>query len=151
MLLAVVYFAAGKFGLSLAFINASASAVWPGTALGLAGLLLFGLRLWPGIFIGAFLLNIVTQGSVWTTLGVASGNTLEAIAGAWLVSRFANGRRAFETARGALRFLLLGGLVSTLISATAGVTSLGLGGFVPWKQYGAVWLTWWLGDVILVC
>src|SRR3954470_12957151 len=41
VLLAVVYFAAGKFGLSLAFINASASAVWPGTALGLAGLLLF--------------------------------------------------------------------------------------------------------------
>src|SRR5436309_2709344 len=75
--LAAVYFSLGKFGLSLAFINASASAVWPPTGVALAVLLLFGLRLWPGIFIGAFLVNITTQGSVLTTLGIAAGNTLE--------------------------------------------------------------------------
>ena len=83
--LAAVYFASGKFGLSLAFINASASAVWPPTGIALAILLLFGLRLWPGIFIGAFLVNITTQGSVPTTLGIAAGNTLEGIAGVWVI------------------------------------------------------------------
>src|SRR5256885_1758536 len=31
-------------------------------------------------------------------------------------------------------------------SATAGVTSLALGGFADWDSYGTIWLTWWLGD-----
>src|SRR5947208_3628046 len=98
--LAAVYFSLGKFGLSLAFINRSASAVWPPTGIALAALLLFGLRLWPGIFIGAFLVNITTQGSVLTTLGIAMGNTLEGIAGAWLVKCFAKGAKAFESGGG---------------------------------------------------
>src|SRR5438034_2933580 len=95
--LTAIYASAGKFGLSLAFINRSASAVWPPTGIALAALLLFGLRLWPGIFIGAFLVNITTQGSVLTTLGIAMGNTLEGIAGAWLVKCFAKGAKAFES------------------------------------------------------
>src|SRR5213596_253135 len=85
--LAAVYFGAGKFGLSLAFVNESASAVWPPTGLALAAILLWGYRLWPGIFIGAFLVNISTQAppdatlgwAIAKTFGVAAGNTLEAI------------------------------------------------------------------------
>src|SRR6185295_4630624 len=45
------------------------------------------------------------------------------------------------------RSLLLAGFVSTAISPSLGVTTLCLGGFTPWTEYGAVWLTWWLGDV----
>jgi integral membrane sensor domain MASE1 len=52
-LFVAVYFGAGKLGLALAFINPSASAVWPPTGLALAALLLYGNRLWPGIFIGS--------------------------------------------------------------------------------------------------
>src|SRR3954467_12896822 len=97
--LACLYFAAGKLGLSLAFVNASATAVWPPTGIALAALLLWGYRLWPGVFLGAFLANIITQGSVTTTLGIAAGNTLEALAGAWLVQRFARGPKAFDRAQ----------------------------------------------------
>src|SRR5881394_2947715 len=89
--LAGLYYYCGKFGLSLAFVNASASAIWPPTGLALAVLLLRGYRLWPGVFLGAFLVNIVTQGGVAITLGIATGNTLEALLAAWLVRRFANG------------------------------------------------------------
>src|SRR3989442_8037341 len=97
--LAAFYFCAGKFGLSLAFVHASASAVWPPTGIALAALLLWGYRLWPGIFLGAFLVNITTQGSLATTLGVAAGNTLESLIGAWLVCRFAGGLKAFGQAK----------------------------------------------------
>src|SRR5882672_9956202 len=69
--LAAIYFCSGKFGLSLAFLNPSASAVWPPTGLALAALLLYGYRLWPGVFLGAFLVNITTQGSWATTFGIA--------------------------------------------------------------------------------
>src|SRR6266540_854738 len=53
--LAVVYFAAAKLGLSLAFVNPSATAVWPPTGIALAAFLIFGPRVWPAIFAGALL------------------------------------------------------------------------------------------------
>ena len=148
LVLAFCYSCAGKFGLSLASVNPSASAVWPPSGIALAALLLWGYRLWPGIFLGAFLVNITTQGNIATTLGIASGNTLEALLGAWLVGRFANGAKAFERARNIFKFVLLAAVLSTVVSATFGVTSLSLGGFAQWEHYPAIWLTWWLGDVV---
>src|SRR5258708_4426999 len=146
--LAAVYFCAAKFGLSLAFLNASVSAVWPPSGIALAILLVSGFRLWPGVFLGAFLANLQTQGTLATSLGVATGNTLEALLGAWLVRRFANGLKAFDQPRDIFRFALLAAVFSTTASATLGVTSLRLGGFIPREQYGAIWFTWWLGDMV---
>ncbi len=148
LILAAVYFMAGKLGLSLAFLNASATAVWPPTGISLAVLLLFGLRLWPGVFVGAFLVNLATQGSVWTVLGIAAGNTLEAVIGAWLVSRFAGGAKAFESTKTLSRFTFLAAFVSPAVSSTVGVTSLCFGSFATWAQYGPIWVTWWLGDCV---
>lgn len=146
--LAIVYFLSGKLGLSLAFLNANATAVWPPAGIALAAVLLFGSRLWPGIFIGAFLVNVTTAGSIGTSLSIAAGNTLEALVGAWLVRRFADGNRAFDRPQTIFSYVALAAFFSTAISATFGVTSLALGGFARWDQYGAVWLTWWLGDMV---
>ena len=63
-ILAVIYFIAGKFGLMLASLHASASPVWPPAGIALAGSLLLGYRAWPAIFIGAFLVNVTTAGNV---------------------------------------------------------------------------------------
>ncbi len=147
-LLACAYFLAGKFGLSLAFVHRSATAVWPPTGMSLAVLLLFGIRLWPGIFLGAFLVNLTTEGTVATSLGIAAGNTLEAVLGTWLINRFAAGRRVFDRARSTIKFVLLVGFLSTVVSATFGVTSLLWGGFATRENYGPIWLTWWLGDTV---
>src|SRR5260221_14769946 len=87
----IVYTIAGKLGLQLAFFNASATAVWAPTGIALAVLLLFGFRVWPAIFVGAFIVNLTTQGGIGTSLGIALGNTLEGIVGAYLVVRFAGG------------------------------------------------------------
>jgi integral membrane sensor domain MASE1 len=127
--LAAVYFVAGKFGLRLASVNASASAVWPCTGIALASLLTFGYRIWPAILVGAFLVNLTTAGSVATSVGIAVGNTLEGVVGCYLISRFARGKHAFERAQDIFKFGLLAGVVSTAISATFGVTSLALSGF----------------------
>ena len=144
--LAAAYFIAGKLGLQLAFVNPSATAVWPATGIALAALMLVGAGAWPAIFTGAFFVNLTTTGSVATSLGIALGNTLEALAGVFLVNRFAQGRRAFDRARDTFRFTVLAGLVSTALSATIGVTSISLGGYSAWRAFGSVWLTWWLGD-----
>ena len=144
--LAAVYFVAAKLGLRLAFVNPSATAVWPPTGIALAAFLIFGARVWPAIFAGAFFANLTTAGSLATSIGIASGNTLEGVLASYLVGRFAAGRQAFGRPRNAFRFAVLAAAVSPVMSATCGVTSLALGGFAGWADFGRIWLTWWLGD-----
>jgi signal transduction histidine kinase len=144
--LTAAYFVAGKFGLMLASIHASASPVWPPTGIALAAFLIMGARVWPAVFLGAFLVNASTAGSLLTSLAIATGNTLEGLLGAFLVRRFANGRYAFDHPQHLFMFTVLAGMVSTVVSPTIGVTTLELGGFADWAAYGPIWLTWWLGD-----
>lgn len=144
--LTLVYYGAGRLGLSMAMVNPSATAVWPTTGIALAALLVLGLRVWPAILIGAFLVNFTTSGSVVASLGIAVGNTLEGVVGAYLVIRFARGTRAFERPADTFAFAVLAGLIATAISATFGVTTLVLAELAAWPTYPEVWLTWWLGD-----
>jgi diguanylate cyclase (GGDEF)-like protein len=146
--LAVVYFVAGKLGLQLAYVHASATAVWPCTGIAVAALLVFGYRVWPGILIGAFLVNLTTAGSVATSIVIAAGNTLEGLVGCYLVSRFARGKEAFARAQDIFKFALLAGMVATSVSATIGVATLAIGGFADWAAFGSIWCTWWLGDAV---
>ena len=145
---AAAYYLVGKLGLKLALVNTSVTAVWPPTGLAFAVLLVWGIRLWPGIFVGAFLVNITTEGTVLTTLGIATGNTLEGVVGAWLVSRFANGRNCLNDVRSVFGFVFLAALVSTTISATVGVSSLIASGAAAGYNAGPIWFTWWVGDAV---
>jgi PAS domain S-box-containing protein len=141
-----VYVLAGKVGLLFASVHASATAVWPPTGIALAALLVLGVRMWPAVAGGAFLVNVTTAGSVATSLGIALGNTLEAGVGCWLVERFAHGRSAFERPRGIFAFA--GAVVpGAAVAATVGVTGLVLGGFAPRADVPAIWITWALGDI----
>lgn len=143
--LALVYFIAGKLSLKLAFFNASASPVWPPSGIAIAALLLFGYRLWPGIFVGAFFVNVFTAGKIVASLGIAAGNTLEGVVAAGLIHQIASGVSAFDHAYDVFRFALAL-VVSTFVSATIGVTTLVLCGLATWTQYPAIWITWWTGD-----
>jgi two-component system, NarL family, sensor histidine kinase FusK len=145
--LAVLYFIACKLGLQLAVIHPSATAIWPGTGIALAAVLLQGYRVWPGIFLGAFAVNLTTAGSILSSLGIATGNTLEAVVGAYLVARFANGRKVFDRAEDIFKFMFLACVLATNVSASIGVASLVLTGNSRGMQPEALWLTWWLGDM----
>ncbi len=143
--LTLIYFLAGKLGLKLAFLHASASPVWPPAGVALGALLVLGYRTWPAIFVGAFLVNVTTAGNFGTSLAIAAGNTLEALCGAWLVNHFADGIDVFERSKNVFKFAFAA-IASTVVSPTIGVTSLALAGFADWARYGAIWMTWWLGD-----
>ena len=147
-LLTLAYFVAGKFGLTLAVVNASVSPVWPPSGIAFASFLLLGSRAWLAIFIGAFLVNFTTTGAIATSIGIAIGNTLEGRLGAELVRLFANGSAVFNRARDVFKFVVLAGLFSTAVSATIGACSLTLGGHADWREYPAIWFTWWLGDAV---
>ena len=83
-----------------AFLMASLGYIvlsWAGAlAFALAALIVLGYRVWPAIFVGAFLVNVTTAGNIATSLCIATGNTLEAVCGAWLVNCFAGGTRVFD-------------------------------------------------------
>ncbi len=144
--LTAFYFLAGRLGLYLASVNASASPVWPASGIAFAGLILCGIRAWPAIFVGAFFVNVTTIGNIPASLGIAIGNTLEAFIGAWLIIRYARGSRAFDRAQDVFKFALAV-VIACLVSPTIGATGLAIFGLANWANYGSIWMTWWLGDL----
>jgi len=147
LIVAAIYFGAATLGLSLAFLNASVSPVWPPTGVAIALSLLLGYRVSPGILLGAFLANyLLTDVPFATAGGIAVGNTLEAVSAVFLLRRFGAASNPFNRAIDVLKFTVFAAILSTAISATIGNISLCLGGAETWPNFGWLWLTWWLGD-----
>lgn len=145
--LTAVYYLAGRAGLHFfGLLHPSASAIWVPTGIAIASLLVFGNRIWPAIFIGALLVNWTTEGDLLTSLGVATGNTLEGLLAAYLAGHFAGGSAAFARAADIFRFAGIAVVAGATVSATIGVGSLTLGGYAPAADFGGIWFTWWLGN-----
>ena len=122
------------------------SSVWPPSGIALAALLLFGRRFWPGIALGAFLVNFTAGIAPLGAAGIAVGNTLEAVVAAWLVTSFAGTRVTLERRRDVFA-LVRGATIAPIVSATIGVSMLALlssGRFPP----GTAWFAWASGDAI---
>lgn len=148
LLLALLYFAAAKCGLLLAFTTKQVSAIWPPTGVALAALLLFDYRVWPGIFLGAFAANATHSESALTAGGIAVGNTLGPLAGACLLRRYAHFDNTVSRLRDVLCLFTLGAALAMTVTASNGVLQLALAGIVPWSKYFSVWWVWWVGDAM---
>ncbi|AMV24268.1 putative diguanylate cyclase YegE [Gemmata sp. SH-PL17] len=156
--LALVYAATARMGLALGLPpDHKVTAIWPPSGIAFAAVLIFGPRVWPGIWLGAVLANVwdaftpVGAGAFGAHLGaaiaIASGSTLQALAGAQLVRRAAGAVPPLDRARHVFRFVaLVPG--ACLIAATIGVTALCTSGLAPWGAFGTLWWTWWLGDAV---
>jgi PAS domain S-box-containing protein len=148
VVVSAAYFGTAKLGLTLAYAEGSVTAVWPPTGIALAALLIWGYRLWPAVALGAFLANSWTDLPLVTKLGITTGNTLEALVGAYLLVRVARFHRSLERVRDVVALVALAGLISTTISATVGVASLQMGGAIDaTSDLTSAWRVWWLGDM----
>ncbi len=147
LLVAIAYVAGAKLGFTLAFATKQVTAVWPPTGIALAALLIWGYRVWPGIWIGAFASNAMSAEPFWTAAVIATGNTVAPVAGAFLLERFGGFQPAIERVRDVL-VLGLAIVVAMAISATNGVVSLALAHIVAWTHFSAVWWVWWSGDAM---
>jgi integral membrane sensor domain MASE1/anti-sigma regulatory factor (Ser/Thr protein kinase) len=146
MALAGVYVATAKLGLAVALPGTNATPVWAPTGVSLAVLVLFGMRFWPGVALGAFLANVDTSISWVAVVGITMGNTLEALVGTWLLA-WAGFDIGLRRVRDVVSLAVLAGLVSTLVSAVFGVASLRLGGAISSGAVVHVFRVWWLGDM----
>jgi serine phosphatase RsbU (regulator of sigma subunit)/integral membrane sensor domain MASE1 len=145
--IAGAYYGSAKLGLGLAFETSSVTAIWPPTGIALAALVIWGRSVWPGVALGALLANLWTGVPLITVLGITSGNTLEAVVGAYLLTRVADFRPSLERVKDVLALVVLAGVISTAIAATVGVVSLIIGDQASFDDFGSVWRVWWLGDM----
>jgi signal transduction histidine kinase len=148
--LAMIYFGAAKFGFLFAFTTKQVTAVWPPSAVALVAILVRGYRIWPGILLGAFLINAVTEEPLAAAMGIAVGNTLGPLLGALLLRRVTRFDQALTRVRDVLGLLLFGAVLSMTVTATNGVTNLALAHIIPWSAYASVWWVWWVGDAISI-
>ncbi len=144
--IAALYLMLAKIALAYAAIN-SVAIIWPSSGLALAGLLLFGARLWPGVLAGAFVTEYMIGFPLWGVGLIALGNTLKPVAGVWLLSRFGFDK-AIPKLKDYFLLLVLATVVGTSISAILGSAVTVLAGFVGISEWPASFFRWWMGDML---
>ena len=131
----------------MAYVQPNTSPVWPPSGIAVAALLLFGNSLWPGISLGVLLGSLLTGAPFSLAFGMTLGNTLEALVVAICLKRFFDFRSQINRVRDVISLIGVT-FFATMISATAGTMTLMLTGLGDWQIFWAIWVTWWVGDLL---
>ena len=148
LVLCLAYVGLGRLGMAISPVSGFATLVWPPAGVALAALLIGGYRLWPGVALGALVINLVQGAPPLVACGIALGNTLEALAGALALRCLPDFRSSLDRFKDAVRLAVLAAGVSPMLGATLGVASLELGGIVAPAALARTWTTWWVGDFV---
>jgi integral membrane sensor domain MASE1 len=144
---ALAYVAAAQLGFHVAFAAEQISTVWPPSGIAMASVILGGLPLAPGVWLGAFAANAAMHAPLWSAAAIAAGNTLEAASARWMLRRF-RVDPGLGTVSAAVAFVTLGAVLATMTSATVGVLTLSVAHVQPWRLFPWLWFDWWLGDAL---
>jgi signal transduction histidine kinase len=145
--LAIVYVIAARVGLTLGAVSGFATLVWPASGIALAAVVLWGYRVWPGIFLGAAVVNMLVGAPLLVGVGIGIGNTLEALLGAYILLRVPDLSISLERGRDVF-MLIIAAAVSALVGATVGVGTLSSAGLVQGGLGFETWRAWWIGDAV---
>ena len=145
--LAAIYFSAAKLALVAAIPPGYATAVWPPSGIALASVLLLGGRIWPGIWLGASLVNVSVQSSLVAATLMGAGNTLEALAGAALFRAAIGPPGAFRRGEDVVKFVVIA-VASAAIAATVAAAPLAFVHSLRPPELLWNWWTWWQGDTV---
>lgn len=158
VLTALGYWLTGKLGLMLAIPPGYATAVWPAAGVAFAALMVFGIRHWPGVLLGSFVVNIgvafdgssteAIVHSLAVALGIGSGAAIQAVVGVLLVRRWVGRQPALDAPRDVVLFMCLAGPVACLVNATVAQLVLVFGEAITWAQLPFSAWVWWTGDVM---
>jgi signal transduction histidine kinase len=141
------YVVTARAGLALAAVSGFATLVWAPSGIALAAIVAWGFRMWPAVVLGALVVNLWVGAVLPVALAIAAGNAGEALVGAWLLRAVRFDARLERLVDG-LSLVLLGGVSSTVVSASLGVLALWLGGITPAELAGRTWRVWWVGDLM---
>jgi integral membrane sensor domain MASE1 len=146
---AAAYFAAGRIGLLRQVVvdGAKVTPLWPPTGIAVVCLLTLGLRIWPGIALGEFLVIVSIGPFSAASAAIVAGSTLAPVCAALLL-RSVGFRLELDRLRDGVALVFLGALGGMLISATTGTTALVLAGALPLGEYWSTWSAWYAGDAM---
>lgn len=147
LIVAAVYAATGFAGLKLAFVGQAVTLFWPPSGIAFAALFLGGMRLLPGVWLGAFLVNIPAMGTAPLALMVAISNMVPGIVATLLLRRWIGTDREPGELRRVLWFILVAALGTTMLSATFGTLAVLASGSDD-LSVQSTWLVWWMGDAM---
>lgn len=140
--------AAQVFSYLYASIPTAPALVWPASGIALAGLILGGVGLWPAVFFGALVHNVLFGSALATTLGVAVANALQAVVGAFLLKRFGF-TNSFSRVPHTVAFILTAIFV-TLIVPSLGMLMVLIGDVpLPGSPLGT-FIPWWIAQILSV-
>ncbi|MER5842570.1 MASE1 domain-containing protein [Streptomyces prasinus] len=147
--IAACYYAAGRLGLTreLVIEGTVVSPIWPPTGVAVAALLVFGLRYWPGIALGALGVVLSLTSPTWRSLVIMAGNTAAPVCGCLLL-RAVDFRTDLARLRDGVALVFLGAFASMLISSSVAAGLLVATGELPGAGFWGVWLAWWVGDAM---
>ncbi len=154
LVIAVVYFYSAQLGFLFSWQHSNVTTIWPPSAIGFISILIFGARIWPGIWLGAFLANAayffpnpsfnLFQVILYST-SIAVGNTLEALIACFFLKKLIGNRNPLHKVQDIARFMIVT-VAGCVVSAFIGSVSVCMGSPIFWHSFLTVWLTWWLGD-----
>jgi integral membrane sensor domain MASE1 len=147
LVVAAAYYGSAKLGLLQQLVRGQVTPLWPPTGIALVGLLLFGLRVWPGVALGALLINAPAGPSAWAVICIVAGDTLAPVCSYALLRR-AGFRTDLQRLRDAMALIVPGALAGTLVSSTVGSAVLVAAGALPGRRFWSTWSVWWTGDAM---
>lgn len=148
--LAALYFIGARVGVSFATLGSKITLIWPPTGIALAAILIFGVRLWPGVLLGAAMSALFNSYGAVFIAGQVAASLSETLLGAWLLRRIPGFDIALIRLKDVVGLLLLAAGGATAVAALIGTSSLALSGSIPWASFWSVSHTWWMGDAISV-
>ncbi len=146
LLVALGYIVTGWLGLQMPSVGDHITLVWLPTGIALGAMLRWGYGVWPGVYIGALIVNLVIGSPLPLAAGIAIGNTLGPLLAWWLMKRVGF-HSTFDQRKDILWFFCLT-LVGMIFSALGGVINLYTAGLLPMAAMSSAWLTWWMGDSV---
>jgi signal transduction histidine kinase len=145
VLLFIAYFLTARVGLNLNAVNHFATLIWPPSGIALAVLFLYGYDLWPAVALAAFFVNLTIGAPPPVAIGIALGNTLQPLVGAYFLREYMGYSPMFSRLQDSFSFIVTA-FVSTIVAASVGSVSLYLGGMLTSTTFAPTWVTWWVGD-----
>ena len=157
LLIAIAYVIGVKLSYEFATLPGRIASVWFPSGLTLALVYLLGNRVLLRIASGSILaislelLQMEQPISIFNFLLInvacALGNCLQPLIATYLIKKFAKHKNIFSHVDTVLLYVVVA-IFSPMVSATIGITSFCLAGFIPWNNYGISWLTWWIASAI---
>ncbi len=123
--------------------------IWPAAGIAFAAAYYYGLKITPGLALGAFLANYLTLGSSWEfALGISVMNSLAPQLTAWMMHRIIEVQKPLKTYYIVLLCFCLALIITPLLTALGGIGTKYLLGLVDAANFAPDFFKWTLAHSI---